>query len=329
MTDTLVLGSTGHIGAHIVRALVKEGHKARAAYRNPKHLFVLEGLPVEKVCVDLESLEGLKKALQGAQWIFHAAGYYPSVYEDPKVAVNRGVLSTRRALEEISHAHPARVVFTSSAATIRRVPGRPATEADAESWPLSQERPLYPTVKIAMEHEALQAAAGGLPLVVVNPSLCLGEYDARVFSGRSLFPYAKYRIPFYIPYEFNAIYTGDVGLGHLRAAERGRVGDRYLLSAHNVTLKEFAAEVARAAGVKPPRFQLPYSLALASSYVLDGIGRITGKKSLATPETVRATRMGQLMDGSKAQREFGIRVTPLAEAIEKALGWFRQHGYLS
>ena len=123
MTRALVLGATGHIGSHIVRALVAEGHDVRAAYRSDRFLGVLAGLPVERVRVDLETLEGLREALEGCEWVFHAAGYYPGFRERRGRAIERGIASTRRALEIIGRAQPARVVFTSSASTIRRALG--------------------------------------------------------------------------------------------------------------------------------------------------------------------------------------------------------------
>ena len=129
----LVLGSTGHIGAHIVRALLAERHEVRAAFRSERFCSLLEGLPVERARVDLETLEGLPEALRGCAWVFHAAGYYPDFHAPRARAIAQGIESTRRILEMIRGAGPSRVVFTSSAATIRRVPGRLADETDAES----------------------------------------------------------------------------------------------------------------------------------------------------------------------------------------------------
>ena len=218
----LVLGATGHIGAHVARALLAEGHQVRAAYRTERFLHVLDGLPVERVRVDLDTLDGLPDALDGCPWVFHAAGHYPRFRERREQAIERGIRSTRRLLEQLRRAGPARVVFTSSASTIRRVPGRPATEADAEPWPPAQwrpsfgrlrtavpsgveGRPLYATVKIAIEHEVLAACRDGLPAVVVNPSLCVGEYDARPFSGRAVLAFATPRLPVYVRHTFNAV----------------------------------------------------------------------------------------------------------------------------
>lgn len=303
----LVLGATGHIGAHIVRALLADGHTVRAAYRNPRALSVLEGLPVERARVDVETLAGLSAALPGCDWIFHAAGYYPRGQHARQVCVRRGVDSTRRLLQALAAARPQRVVFTSSAATIRHLPDRPSTERDVESGPIAASRSLYSTVKIAMEHEALRAAHEGLPVVVVNPSICLGEYDAHRLSGRLILAYAKYRMPWYADYTFNGVYTGDVGVGHVRAAARGRCGERYLLTGHTITLQEFSGMVSRVLGRRPPGWRLP-------SWMFDLAARGTHRK--------------QWLDGSKAVRELGMPQTPIETAVERAIAWFKQHGDL-
>lgn len=328
MARALVLGATGHIGAHIVRALLAEGHDVRAAYRTPRFLNVLEHLPIELVRVELDTLDGLPQALEGCDWVFQAAGYYPRFGASRQEALKQGMESTRRVLEAIQRACPRRVVFTSSAATIQRIPGRLANEQDAEPWPLPSWRALYTTVKIAMEQEALRASHEGLPVVIVNPSVCLGEYDAHLFSGLAILAFAKYRVPVYFDHQFNAVYTGDVGIGHVRAAERGGLGERYLLTCRNITVKEFARLVAEAAGVPPPTWRVPYRLALAAAVGSEAFAWLTRTEPLLPRQAVHNTRVGQWLDGTKAVREFALPQTSIEEAIRRALAWFRAHNYL-
>jgi len=328
MARALVLGATGHIGAHIVRALLAEGHTVRAAYRRKQYLHVLDNLPVERCRVDVESLEGLPQALEGCAWVFHAAGYYPLLRGRREQAVARGVESTRPLLAALEAARPQRIVFTSSASTIRRVPGRAATEADQESWPPDGWRPLYASVKIAMEREALDAAQRGVPLVIVNPSVCLGEYDAHPFSGRLILAFANYRLPWYLETSVNGVYTGDVAVGHVRAAERGRVGERYLLTGRNLTIREFAALVCREAGLPPPRWRVSQRAALAAALASEAAAWLTRTEPLLPRQVIRGAQPGQQLDGSKALHELSLPQTPVEEAIRRAIEWFRRQGML-
>ena len=331
--QALVLGATGHIGAHVVRALLADGHRVRAAYRNPRFLSLLEGLPVERVRVDLETLDGLREALHGCDWVFHAAGYYPGILEGAmrrEDAVQQGTISTRRVCERLAEAAPARVVFTSSAATIRRVPGRAATEADAMAGRPAPppELSLYATVKLAMEQEALRAHRGGLPVVLVNPSVCIGEYDAHKFSGRLVLVFAKHRLPVYVDHTLNAVYTGDVGAGHVLAAERGRCGERYLLANRDITVKEVADIVARAVGVAPPRWRLSPRLVRAAAGITEAWARVTRTEPLLPRAAVESLHSDQRLDAAKARRELGLPQTSIEEAIARAVEWFQAHGEL-
>jgi dihydroflavonol-4-reductase len=289
MATTLVLGATGHIGAHIVRALLAEGHQVRAAYRRETYLSVLEGLPVARVRVNVQTGEGLSEALQGCDWVFHAAGYYPSFHARRQRAVALGVDGTRRVCDALRQARIARVVFTSSAATL--------APTQRTGW-----HGLYGAVKWAMEQEVLRAAQQGLAVVITNPSICIGEYDAHPFSGQLVLLYAKYRLPIYLARNLSIIYTGDVGHAHVRAAERGRIGQRYVLHAHTLPMKAFAACVAQAAGIKPPRWRLPGWLS--------------------------PVRQAEPLDSTPAMTELGMRQTPADEAIRRAVAWFRVHRYM-
>jgi len=179
-----------------------------------------------------------------------------------------------------------------------------------------------------MEREALRAAAAGLPVVVVNPALCVGEYDAHAFSGRAVLAYARDRLPWYTDTCFNVVYTGDVGVGHVRAAERGQAGERYLLAGENVTLKEFATWVCRELGRPPPRWRIPYPWTLLVASAVELAGWVRGTEPLFTRQQAQRIRHGYRLDGSKARRELGMPQTSAREAIRRAVQWFRQEGLL-
>jgi dihydroflavonol-4-reductase len=324
----LVLGATGHIGAHITRALLGEGHQVRAAYRNAAYRGVLDGLFVEQVFVDLDKPETLKSALDGIDWVFYAAGYYPGRTEKKEAAIARGIAAARSTLEIVARANPNRIVFTSSAATLKHVGGRPSNENDPEDWPLTEWRHPYSAVKIAMEQEALRAAREGLPVVITNPTVCVGEYDSRGFSGRAVLLYARKQVPIYTQTMMNAVYTGDVGIGHLRAAERGRIGERYLLAGQNITLKQFADLTAKEAGVAPPRLPFPYPVAFSAGLAVEIFSKLTGRQPLFTRQEVKRLQQGHRFDGSKAVRELEMPQTPLEEAIRRSVNWFRNNGMI-
>ncbi len=323
----LVLGGTGHIGAHIVRALLARGLEVRATYRNPRYRFVVESLPIELVEADISRADDVRRAVDGCDVIVHAAGYYPRWTERRADAITRGIQQIRTVFDVLRERPPARIVFVTSAATIASLPDRCATEADREPWPSTE--PLYATVKIAMEREVERyATEHGLPVVFIHPSVCLGEFDAHSFSGRLILLYATGRMPAYIDHAFNAIYTGDVAQACAAATQLGRVGEHYLASAHNVTLEQFARAVAAQAGVVPPRWRLPRPIVAAIGTFAEVAAALTrtepmvSRRSLVPPDGAR-----HWLDSSKAQRELRMPTTPLDETIARSLAWFREHGY--
>lgn len=295
-----VLGATGHIGAHVTRALLARGHQVRATYRNPRYAFLLDGLPVERLRLDLHDAGALRRAVDGCEAVFVCGGYYPGWRERRTGAIARGLAQVRGIFDVLQQARPGRVMFTSSASTIAPVPGRASTEADHRPWPPPRAN-LYSTVKTAMERAVLEYAGGGLPVLITHPSICIGEYDAHAFSGRLILMYAarRWRVPVTLDHEFNIVYTGDVGLGHVLAAERGRPGEHYLLVGEHMTMRDFAHRTAKIAGVKPPAWRLPYPRFPA-----------------------------QRLDGAKTQRELGLVLTPADEAIRRAVEWFRRRSRL-
>ncbi len=328
MKRALVLGATGHIGAHVVRALLARGYMVRATYRNPRYRVVLDGLAVETIQVNIEDPQQLRAVLDGCELVFHCAGYYPRLTDRRDRAIARGLEQVRRVFDEFQRAPQLqRVVYTSSAATISSPTGGIATEEDREPWPLTSWRPLYATVKVAMEHAVTPYVEAGLPVVIVNPSVCIGEYDAHPFSGRLVLLFAKGKVPFYIDHQFNVVYTGDVGLGHILAAEQGRVGDHYLLVGQNLDVRTFAHLVAQQAGVRAPRWVIPHSIMVAASIMGELAAALTRTEPLLSRQAIRFAQRGHRLDGTKAQHELGMSQTPVAEAIRMALGWFQQHGY--
>jgi len=140
--------------------------------------------------------------------------------------------------------------------------------------------------------------------------------------------FVKHRLPGYLDYHFNAIDTADVGVGHVRAATHERLGERYLLTQQQLTLKEIATLVAHAAGVAPPRWRIPHLVALSASCFSEGWGWLTRTEPLLPRSAVQMARVGQQLDGTKAIQELSLPQTPIEEAIRRAVAWFKQYGYL-
>jgi dihydroflavonol-4-reductase len=187
----------------------------------------------------------------------------------------------------------------------------------------------YGLAKESMERLALDHAAGGLPLVVVNPSLCLGEYDRKPSSGRLVLEIGRGRMPLYVEGPVNVVYTGDVGRGIAAALAAGRVGERYVLAGEDTTFGWLLRQIAYEAGARPPRFRAPLALMKAGARLVDAAARARGKSTFASVgvELLAAARR---RDGAVAARELGLpEPTPAVETVRRAVRWFRESGMLN
>ena len=215
-----------------------------------------------------------------------------------------------------------RLIYTSSFTTIG-APAEPDRLADERDFyiPGSADDPYY-EAKWAMEVEALAAARAGLPVVVLCPVAVFGPGDVHMAVSQPLLMAAKGRMPFYLDASFSVVDVRDVAEAHLAAAERGRIGERYILSAHNLTLREGLTEIARVAGAQPPRLRI-------GGRLLDAVIAAGGLIPGSNVGYLRTMRLWRPVSNAKAVAELGRPTRPFAETIADALAWFRRRAVVA
>jgi len=323
----LVTGGTGFVGAHVVRALLARGGAVRCLVRPGSRRDNLAGLPVEIAEGDLTDPASLAAALSGASRLFHCAADYRLWARDPRDLARVNVEGTENVLGAAARAGVSRVVYTSSVGALGRT---------ADGSPADETTPVhrgelgghYKRSKYDAERVAEQWAAKGLPVVIVNPSTPVGELDIRPTpTGQMIVDFLRGRIPAYVDTGLNLVDVRDVAQGHLFAAEKGRVGERYILGNRNMTLKEILGELARITGRPAPSLCLPHALPLAVSAVATGLARLSGRPPRVSLESVRMSRHRMFFDPGKAVRDLGFPQSPVEEALGRAVAWFREKGY--
>lgn len=332
----LVLGGTGFLGANLVRALLARGEHVRVLARpiqsskQAKGHATLHGLDVERVPGDLNEPGSLAAACEGVTRVYHAAGYYPPYTVPVDTAVRQALQETRHVLEAVRAAKVERMVFVSALTTIGHPAqaGRLATE-DCPFSTRYHDNP-YLMAKAEMEREVRQAAGSGLPAVIVCPTACYGPYDSKPTSGTVILMIARRLMPGYIDGPVNAIDARDVAEGMVLAAERGRVGERYLLGNWNTTQQELNRLIAKELGVLAPLFPIPPWLARPVFKTFDwGVRTILRRPAPVPGFFVEMLAHMQQYDCSKATRELGFTAKrPIDQAIRDAIVWFRANGYL-
>ncbi len=323
-----VTGGTGFVGGAVVRRLLEDGHQVRALVRPGANARLLQGLPVERIQGDVSDVEALRRGMSGCGWAFHVAALYAYWGYPWETFYRTNVEGTRRVLEAAASAKVDRIVYTSSIATL----GLPRGDEPAdEDTPVALEDKIghYKRSKFLAEQVARQAAAHGLPVVIVNPAAPVGVGDHKPTpTGQMIVDFLKGRMFGYVDTGLNIVDVDDVAAGHVLAAERGRVGERYILGGENLSLKQVLDLLAEVSGRPPVRRRIPHGVALAWSYVDVAWARLDRRHvPAATPEKVRLSRQKEYYDSSKAEREIGYVHRPAREALRKAVAWYRANGY--
>jgi len=325
---TFVTGGTGFIGGAVVRRLLEAGHEVKALVRPRADTRQLDGLPVQRVEGDLLDRASLHRGMAGCGWVFHVAALYSFWGHSWKDIYQANLGGTRQVLEVAQQEGIERIVYTSSIAALGVLKDRsPATE-DTPSTLADRIGP-YQRSKFLAEEVVRGFARQGLPVVIVNPSSPVGIGDHKPTpTGQIIVDFLNGRIFGYVDTGLNIVDVEDVAAGHLLAAERGRVGQRYILGGENLTLKKILDLLAEVSGRPPVRHRIPHWVAQCWSYVDVTMAKLNPHRvPAATADKVRLARRYEFFDPGKAVRELGLPQTPAHAALRKAVEWYRTHGY--
>ncbi len=329
-----VTGGSGFIGANLVHELCRRGHTVRVLARHGADLRGLEGADYEVLEGDVGDRNLLRAGMKGFDWCFHVAASYHLWLPEYTSMYATNVEGTRHVLETAFLADCSRIVYTSTVGCIglpREVNGV-VTPTD-EDTPVSEAQMSnhYKLSKWRAEVVARELAKKGLPVVIVNPSAPVGPRDVKPTpTGKVIVDFLKRAMPAYLDTGLNWVHVRDVAVGHILAAEKGRLGERYILgnADGNWTMREAFEVLERVSGVRAPRVRLPYFIPLLAAYVDEGISKLTGKPPKAPLAGVRMARYKMFFNPAKAIRELGLPQTPPRQALEDAVEWFRQHDYV-
>jgi dihydroflavonol-4-reductase len=327
----LVTGSTGFVGANLVEGLVAARHQVRALHRSSSRLDALAGLSYEPAIGDVLDLASLEDVMGGVDWVFHVAAvadYWRQGGTTQLYQVN--VEGTRHVLAAALASGVRRVVFTSSAAALGMPPEQTGASLDeSATFDLPPSRFPYGHSKHLAEEVVREFVARGLDAVIVNPTVILGPKDLNFISGSIIREVYRRRVRAVPPGCINYVDVSDVVAGQIAAAERGRMGERYLLGGHNLTHREALQVIAQVVGVPPPRLRLPLALIGPLALLVDLFNRVWPGEALADGNQVRLMKHTFLFDSSKARRELALgSPVPFQTSVERTFQWYKENGYL-
>lgn len=325
MARVFVTGGTGVIGQALVARLQERGDEVVGLARSDAAAETLRARGVRVARGETHDADALAAGMSGCELAFHVAGVNALCVSDPGPMRRANVDGAVAAVRAAARAGVRRLVHTSSAATIGEPAGTVADEwTGHRGWYLS----TYERTKTEGERAALTAAPEvGQDVVCVNPSSVQGPGRAGG-TGRFLLAFLDGRLKLFVNTWVSMVDIADCVDGHLLAAERGAPGERYLLSGIRLTITEALSLAAEVAGVQRRPRLVPRALAVAAGGAVERGFRLAGRHPPVCREMVRTLLHGHRYDGSRAERELGLRYRDPRDTIRRTVEWARSEGLL-
>lgn len=327
--STLITGATGHLGANLTRELLKRGEDVRVLLREESSNRELEGLELKRVYGDLSDYESVANAVRGCDRVYHLAAFVSIRSGDRPQLFDINVLGTRRVMRACREEGVSRVVHCSSFGAV----GNNPNGASNEDWSVSpyEETTDYEMSKTFAELEVYNEIAKGLDAVIVNPSGIVGPWDFKPsMVGKTIIDFATGNMKGFVPGAFDFVSVRDVVQGHILAMEKGKTGERYLLTGEEVTIEQTLDWLHEITGKPKPRLKIPIGLMQNIAIVKDWVERkfFPSVVPRFNYHSIRLLQSGKHGDNSKAVKELGLEPTSVKEAYREAVDWFREFEYI-
>lgn len=320
-----VIGASGLIGNNLCRALLEKGYTVKALIHQQSES--LEGLNLERMAGDIMDPQGLHQFLEGCDIVFHAAGKI-SIDGDKDGSVHAiNVIGTKNVVEACLATGVQKLIYFSSIHAVEQHPEGPLDE----SRPLVERSHLqHDLAKSDAEREVMKGIAQGLDCVIIIPTAAIGPYDFQPsLLGQGLIALYNRSLPSLVNGGFDWVDVRDIAKAAIAAMERGKAGERYVISGMWKTVKDLAYLVEEATGVTPPKFTSPQWLAKMGVPLVKAVSKITHTPLLYTYETLEVlVRCNRNISSLKARRELGFYPRPLSETLKDTFEWYKNSGII-
>jgi farnesol dehydrogenase len=320
-------GATGFIGAELAKILLSEGHTIHALVRSPERAKNIEHPNLKLFKGDVTNLADVEESMAGCDYAFHLAGYAKPWSKDKNVPYEINVKSTEVILEASLKCGIKRLVFTSTAGTLK--PSDTDELIDENSPVPASYLTDYEQTKRQAELRCFDYVAKGLDVVIVNPTRVYGpgllSKSNSVTTIINQYSKGKWHI---LPGNGNDIgnyvFVSDVVEGHLLALKNGRSGERYILGGENSSFANFFTILSQVTGKSHKLYNLPLGAMMLASRGMMLSNSLFGTEPLITPQWVKRYYQNRVISSDKAVAMLGYKITPLAEGMKKTLDWLNQ-----
>lgn len=320
----LLTGATGYIGYNIAKQLLQTGYSLRFFVRNPKDCIL--GMNAEIITGDIRCYSDVENAVSGCDYVIHAAGLFTFDELRKKEIYDVNVNGTKNICEAVKKCNIKRLVYTSSAATIGKSnAGLSDENTKFNLWNISSH---YKKSKVMAENIVIDYYERyDIPAIILNPSLPLGKYDFKPTStGMMVKSFLESKKQMYINGGFNFVHVNDVAKSHILALSKGRIGEKYIIGNENLLLRDFYRRLQKY-NLDAKIIQIPYGIALFAAWLNTICCYVKGKQPSITHKGVQLSKKKMFYNNAKSRNELGVQYTPIEQAIEDSVTWFKCNRY--
>ena len=320
----LVTGSNGSIGNVLVRELLNRGRNVKALIRSNSDITSLKGLDIEKISGDILDVDSLNKAFSGVDTVYHLAGVISIMPGNKKFIRKVNFEGTRNVIVACKRNGVGKLVYTSSIHALTEPPE--GTTID-EKMPFDPEnnRGEYDRSKALASLAVIQASKDGLPSIIACPTGVLGPYDFGLSPiGQTFVDFYNRKMKIVIGGAYDFVDVRDVATGLIKAAQKGRDGQTYILSGERVSMDEMFSMLAEITGVQAPKIKIPLWLARIAGYFTPLYYKVAKKAPRFTSYSISTLASNSFISHQKATRELSYDPRPIREAIDDTCNWFNE-----
>jgi dihydroflavonol-4-reductase len=321
-----ITGASGHIGNCLTRELVKQGAKVKALVHRVDG--DLKDLDVQLIKGDLLNPESLNKLCKEVDFVFHLAARISIDKKGRDLVYRTNVDGTRNLTNACINQNVKRLLHFSS---IHAYNVHPLDEMLDETRPLlKNSKVIYDISKADGERVILNAVRNGLDAVILNPTAVIGPYDFnQSYLGQALIKIYQNKLPMLVPGGYDWVDVRDVVQGTISAVEKGRRGEKYLLSGHYYSLKQLSEMIAEVSGRRTPRFETPMRVARIGSPFIQLYAKLRNEDPLYTSESLDIlVNSHQNISNAKAKKELGYDPRPLEATLSDTFSWYKQNALI-
>lgn len=324
-----IIGGTGMLGHHLAIAAQLRNYEVTIIHRESSDLSRIADLTYKSRVADLNDRGSLIRAMEGLDMVANCGAYYPTLPKPLAQEVKTARLQMQFFLDAVKEANIKRALYLGGAIAMPKAKNGLGHENLYYDKAPESTAP-YVQVKWLMDKMAREAAKEGLPIVIGIPPMTFGEYDYGPTTGRLIVDLANEILPAYVRGDRNVVYAGDAGRGLLLALEKGRFGERYLITGHNTNTDDLIAEICKVADAPLLKKVLPLGLAkIISKFQEVKYTVFKGTPPMLSSTAIAVLAGGQHLDGTKAKEELGYAPDlTVTEAIERAHQWFLKEQYI-